>query len=232
MLITSDTNSKIKLLLKLKQSKYRKSMGLFIVEGSHLVKEAKMKGRLVEAYSILEQEGYITITEELMKKIASTDTVVKEIGLCKIEENNKLTNKILILDAVQDPGNLGALLRSAKAFGFDTIVLGNGTVDLYNDKVIRSSQGAIFKLNFIHTNLVEFINKLNDYQVYGTDVVNGIELDNVKNDSKIAVILGNEGNGISKEVKELVNKNIYIPMDDTESLNVSVAGSIIMYKLR
>ena len=188
MIITSDTNSKIKLLLKLKQSKYRKSNGLFIVEGSHLVKEAKMKNRLVEAYSINEQEGYITITEDLMKKVASTDTVVKEIGLCNIEENHELSNKILMLDAVQDPGNLGALLRSAKAFGFDTIVLGNGTVDLYNDKVIRASQGAIFKLNFIHVNLVEFINNLNGYQIYGTDVVNGIELDNVKLDKKIAVI--------------------------------------------
>ena len=232
MIITSDTNPKIKLLLKLKQSKYRKSNGLFIVEGSHLVKEARMKNRLVEAYSINEQEGYITLTEDLMKKVASTDTVVKEIGLCKIEENHELSNKILMLDAVQDPGNLGALLRSAKAFGFDTIVLGNGTVDLYNDKVIRSSQGAIFKLNFIHTNLVEFINKLDGYQIYGTDVVNGIELDDVKLNDRVAIILGNEGNGISNEVKAVLNKNIYIPMDDTESLNVSVAGSIIMYKLR
>jgi TrmH family RNA methyltransferase len=80
--------------------------------------------------------------------------------------------------------------------------------------------------------LVEFINKLNGYQIYGTDVINGIELDNVKKENKIAFILGNEGNGISKEVKEVIDKNIYIPMDDTESLNVSVAGSIIMYKLR
>ncbi len=232
MIITSDTNPKIKLLLKLKQSKYRKSNGLFIVEGSHLVKEAKMKERLVEAYSIIEMEGYITITEDLMKKIASTDTVVKEIGLCRIEENHELSNKILMLDAVQDPGNLGALLRSAKAFGFDTVVLGNGTVDLYNDKVIRSSQGAIFKLNFIHTNLVEFINKLNGYQIYGTDVINGIELDNVKKTKKMAIILGNEGNGISVLVNNALKKNIYIPMENTESLNVAIAASIIMYKLR
>ena len=101
MVITSDTNPKIKLLLKLKQSKYRKSNGLFIVEGSHLVKEARMKNRLVEAYSINEQEGYITLTEDLMKKVASTDTVVKEIGLCKIEENHELSNKILMLSAIR-----------------------------------------------------------------------------------------------------------------------------------
>ena len=232
MEITSLDNPKIKLLLKLNQSKYRKKEGLFLVEGAHLVKEAKNLNLLVEAYSVNDIDGYIKVTKEIMKKISNTDTIPTEVGLCKILENNKLSNKILILDAVQDPGNLGALMRSAKAFGFETIVLGEGCCDIYNDKVIRSSQGAIFKLSFIHANLVEFISNIKDYDIYGTDVVNGIDVNEIKEKNKIAIILGNEGNGVSKEVKELVNKNIYIPLNNTESLNVSVAGGIIMYVLK
>ena len=232
MEITSLDNPKIKLLLKLNQSKYRKKEGLFIVEGAHLVKEAKNLNLLVEAYSVNDIDGYIKVTKEIMKKISNTDTIPIEVGLCKILENNKLSNKILILDAVQDPGNLGALMRSAKAFGFETIILGEGCCDIYNDKVIRSSQGAIFKLSFIHANLVEFISNLKDYDIYGTDVVNGIDVNEIKEKNKIAIILGNEGNGVSQKVKELVNKNIYIPLNNTESLNVSVAGGIIMYVLK
>ena len=232
MEITSLDNPKIKLLLKLNQSKYRKKEGLFIVEGAHLVKEAKNLNLLVEAYSINDIDGYIKVTKEIMKKISNTDTLPTEVGLCKILENNKLSDKLLILDAVQDPGNLGALMRSAKAFGFETIVLGEGCCDIYNDKVIRSSQGAIFKLSFIHANLVEFISNLKDYDVYGTDVVNGIDVNEIKEKNKIAIILGNEGNGVSKEVKALAKKNIYIPLNNTESLNVSVAGGIIMYVLK
>lgn len=232
-MIESLENQKVKYLTKLSLAKYRKKEQKFIVEGKHLVDEAKKLNLLEEAFSIYDLDGYTRVSEAVMKKICNTDTVVSEIGLCKMLDKNELSNNILILDGVQDPGNMGALMRSAIAFGFNTIVLGNGCVDIYNDKVIRSSQGAIFKLNFLNENLMDFIPKINnDYIVYGTDVVNGIELDNVENNNKIAFVLGNEGNGISKEVKSLINKNIYIPMHNTESLNVAVAGGIIMYKLR
>lgn len=225
-------NQKVKYLLKLDNSKTRKKEKKFIVEGKHLVDEARKKGVLVETYSIEEKEGYVTFSKEIMKKICNTDTVVTEIGLCNIVESTILSDKLLILDKVQDPGNMGALMRSAKAFGFNTIIIGNGSCDIYNDKVIRSSQGAIFKLNFIHADLLEIIPKLSVYTIYGTNVINGIELDNVNKETKMAIVLGNEGNGISSEVASLLKRNIYIPMDNTESLNVSVAGSIIMYKLR
>ena len=122
-------------------------------------------------------------------------------------------------------------MRSSKAFGFDTIILGEGTVDIYNDKAIRASQGAIFKLNFIKAKLIDFIPTLKDYNIYGTNVVNGIDLKDVVASNKIGIVLGNEGNGISDEVNNLLDKNIYIPMNNTESLNVSVAGGIIMYSL-
>ena len=231
-MLTSIDNPKIKALLKLKTSKERKKENKFIVEGPHLVKEARNLNLLIEAYSIEEKEGYIQISKQIMDKIADTDTTVTEIGLCKMLNSNLVTDKILILDKVQDPGNLGAIMRSANAFGFKTIALGEGTCDIYNSKVIRSSQGAIFKLNFINVNIVEFLKKLNDYDIYGTNVVNGIELDNVKKTKKMAIILGNEGNGISDDVNNALKKNIYIPMENTESLNVAIAASIIMYKLR
>ena len=231
-MLTSLDNPKIKELIKLKKSKERKKEHKFIVEGKHLVEEAKKLNLLIETYSLDEKEGYIQVSKQVMDKIADTDTTVTEIGLCNMITSNDITDKILILDAVQDPGNLGAIMRSANAFGFKTIALGEGSCDIYNSKVIRSSQGAIFKLNFINVNIVEFLKTLKDYDIYGTSVINGIELDNVNKNKKMAIILGNEGNGISEEVFNELKQNIYIPMENTESLNVAVAASIIMYKLR
>lgn len=230
-MITSIQNPKIKDLLKLEKSKERKSTKSFIVEGAHLVLEARKKGLLIEAFSIEDKPGYTQVSDNVMRKLCHTDTIVSEIGLCKMIEDNKLSDKILILDKIQDPGNLGSLMRSAVAFGFETIILGDGCVDVYNDKVIRSSQGAIFKLSFINANLVEYIPTLTQYEVYGTNVRNGISISDVKFNDKVALVLGNEGNGISDEVFSVLKKNIYIPLKNTESLNVSIAGSIIMYEM-
>ena len=231
MEITSVNNKLVKELAKLNESKYRKLTNTFIVEGKHLVTEARNNNLIIDAYSIEDKEGYIKVSEEVMKKICNTDTVVSEIAVCKMLEKKELSNKILILDSIQDPGNLGTLLRTAKAFNFNTVVLGLNTVDLYNPKVIRSSQGAIFKLNIFRENLLEFIPSLKDYKVYGTNVRNGIDIKDLKKPNKIAIVLGNEGNGISKEVDSLLKTNIYIKLDNTESLNVAIAGAIIMYEI-
>ena len=165
MIITSLDNPKIKYLSSLNKAKERKQEQKFIVEGKHLVDEAKKQNVLIEAYSIEEKEGYIQVTPSIMKKITNTNTLVSEIGLCKKKKKKELSNKLLLLDGVQDPGNMGALMRSAKAFGFDTIILGEGCVDIYNDKVIRSSQGAIFKLNFITSNIKDFISSHKEYKI-------------------------------------------------------------------
>ena len=168
------------------------------MEGAHLVDEAQKAGVLVEAYSTIEREGYIGVSEAIMKKICNTDTIVQEIGLCKMIQNQAMSKHVLILDGIQDPGNMGTLMRSACAFGFETIFIGEGSVDIY--KVIRSSQGAIFKLNFLFGNSKEFIQSLKGYQVYGTNVIKGISLEQIEKDEHVAVVLGNEGNGISEEV--------------------------------
>ena len=230
-MITSKENARIKELAKLKTSKYRKETKTFLVEGKHLVSEAFNLGLVIEAFSLDLKDNYTQVSEEVMKKLISTESMVSEIAVCKMLEEKPLSDKILILDKVQDPGNLGTLLRSAKAFNFNTVILGLGTVDLYNEKVIRSSQGAIFKLNIISKDLLTFIPSLKGYDIYGTNVVNGIDVETLNNPKKIAVVLGNEGNGITDEVKALLDKNIYIKLDNTESLNVSVAGGIIMYEI-
>ena len=229
-MIESLENSKIKFLLKLKLSKYRRSEQKFICEGAHLVQEARNAGLLIEAYSLEDKEGYIQVSVPVMKKLCNTNTVVSEIGLCKMKENTKITDKILILDGIQDPGNMGSLMRSACAFGFKTLFIGTGSVDIFNDKVIRSSQGAIFKLNYQFGDISEFLNKIT-HKVYTTNVLEGIPLKEIKAEDKVAVILGNEGNGVAKELQALELDAIYIPMQNTESLNVAIAGSIIMYEL-
>lgn len=230
-MISSLTNQKVKDLVKLNTSKGRKEAGLFIVEGRHLVLEAKAAGVLKEVYTTDDTLEGELVSEAVMKKICNTDSVVNQIGVCMFINKDMLSERILILDRIQDPGNLGALMRSAKAFDFNTIFLGNGSVDPYNDKAIRSSQGAIFKLNIIQGNTVEFIKSLKDYSVYSTDVVNGIDVRDLKRENNIAIILGNEGAGVSEEVKALGLKNLYITLSNMESLNVAVAGSILMYEI-
>ncbi|MCR5706298.1 MAG: RNA methyltransferase [Acholeplasmatales bacterium] len=230
-MISSLTNKRVKELCLLKTSKGRKSSGQFIVEGRHLVNEAKALGILVEVYTTDEALEGELVSKEVMKKLCNTDTVVNQIGVCKKIESNVIADRVLILDGVQDPGNLGALMRSAKAFDFNTIFLGTGTVDPYNDKVIRSSQGAIFKLSILEGDVVDFINSLKGYEIYSTNVKNGVSVDEIKKAQKCALILGNEGNGVSDRVNSLGLKNLYIKISNTESLNVAVAGSILMYEM-
>lgn len=217
---------------KLYQAKYRKETNLFIALGPHLNNEAKKYGHLVKTYTIDPSYSGILISYDDMKKIAKTDTPCQVLSICEKKEKNDLSDKVLLLDAIQDPGNMGTLMRTAKAFNFNTIILGDGCVDIYNDKVIRASQGAIFKLNFRQENLVDFINNNKNYIFYGTALENGYNIKEINKAPKLALILGNEGNGIKKEILNITNKNIYIPISDTESLNVAIAGGILMYLLQ
>ena len=236
-MITSTSNEKIKDIKKLKNTKTMLEEKKFIIEGEHLIIEAKKAGILLETLSINDVSFGVTntlVSENVMRSISSLNTICPVIGICKIEEKDvKLGNKIIILDGVSDPGNLGTIIRSANAFGFNDIILSKTCVKKYNDKVLRATQGMIFNMNVVTKDLTEFIPYLKDngYDVYGTDVVNGINICNVKYD-KIAITMGSEGLGISNEAKELIDKNVYIKMNDTcESLNVAVASSIIMYEL-
>ena len=231
-MITSLTNEKIKEYTKLNQSKYREEKGLFIVEGPHLVGEAKSLGLLVEVITTDPNIEGTLVSESVMKKLSSTVHPVKVLGICKMSKKDKVCSKVLVLDCISDPTNLGTLLRSAVAFGFETVFLANGSVDCYNDKVIRGSQGAIFKVNIIKGELKEFLSRLKKtHQILGTNVRKGKDVTLVKKEPNLALILGNEARGMSEEAEKYVDDNLFIEMHNTESLNVSVAGSILMYEI-
>lgn len=231
-MITSVSNERIKELAKLNTAKYRKETKRFIVEGEHLVLEAKNQGVLLETYTIKEDLDGQLVSENVMKKLCNTNSVVNQIGICKMLEKSGISEKVLILDQLQDPGNVGTLMRTAVAFNFKTIFIADNSVDIYNDKVIRSSQGAIFKLNFIFGDKKEFINKLQKtHIVYSTDVSNGKYVEDLSEVDNVALILGSEGNGVSDEIKDLNLTNLNIKLENTESLNVGIAGAILMYEL-
>lgn len=242
MLITSLENERIKNYIKLKDKKYRKRTNTFIVEGLHLVLEAYKSGNLIEL--IIEKDEVLPldvptffVTNEIINKISSLDTPVTVLGLCKIKEENEVKgSKVLMLDGIQDPGNLGTIIRSSVAFDVDTIVLGNNTVDLYNPKVVRATQGMLFHTNIINRDLESVIKELKSREipVYGTKVEYGEDVRSFPSKDKKAygLVMGNEGAGVSSEILDMCDKYIYINMNErVESLNVSIATSIILYEL-
>lgn len=237
--ITSLDNKRIKNLAKLLNKKYRDETGLFLVEGEHLVIEAKRAGSLIEVIKCEDYEMDFDVTTtivtyDVIKKLSNTLNPQRVIGVCKKLDNKDIGNKVLILEDIQDPGNLGTIIRSSVAFGVDTIVVSNNTVDMYNDKVLRSSEGMIFHIDIVKMDVSECIDKLHEegYEIYGTKVDGGTDLRDVTVGDKYAVIMGNEGAGVSNSTLDKCDKYIYIPMNsDCESLNVGVATSIILYEL-
>lgn len=239
MLYTSTTNQKIKELKKLNIKKYRDDSNLFIVEGEHLVKEAYNAGLLKEL--LLGQDIKLNIdvdtnycSDTVLKYLSELDNPSNIIGICQKLEEKELGNRILILDDIQDPGNLGTIIRSAVAFNVNTIILSSNTVDVYNSKVVRASQGMIFNINIIRKDLIDYLPvlKKQEYKIYATKVNGGNSLKNVEDYQKFAIIMGNEGNGVKSEILDLADSYLYIDMNkNCESLNVAVATSIILYEL-
>ena len=241
MVITSLDNEKVKYYYKLQKKKYRDINNEFVVEGEHLVLEAFKTGVLKE---VLLEEGevlpidveQIEVTKEVLKKISTLSSPPKMIGLCEKKIETTIGKKILVVDEIQDPGNLGTIIRSAVAFNIDTIVIGDNTVDVYSPKVIRSTQGMLFHVPIVFYSIDKLIPILKKLKipVLATNVKYGEEVKNLTRDEKqtFALIVGNEGNGVNPKYLELSDKFIYIPMNDVvESLNVAIATSIILYEM-
>lgn len=239
MLITSTDNKKIKEIVKLKQKKYRNIENKFIIETENLIEEAYLENRLEEVY-ILENENIslkldcpiYEVTSKVMDKIKSVNTS-KILGIATKKENLEYIGKrYLMLDKVSDPGNLGTIIRSASAFDIDTIILSEDCCDVYNEKTIRATEGAIFKVNIITENLEEAINNLKklNINIYRTDVNAGKDITEISKDN-FCIIMGNESNGVSEKIKNQVEKSVHIKTNNVESLNVAVATSIILYEL-
>ncbi|VEU59127.1 TrmH family RNA methyltransferase [Mesomycoplasma neurolyticum] len=241
MIISSLNNPKIIELAKLKQKKYRDQNNLFLIEGWKIIDQAIKKKLVIEIYSSdlnfkSNDVKVIYVKQNVLNKlstVASGD--LKQIALCKkMNFNEDLMSKVVALDNIQNPNNLGSIIRNAIAFNFDTIIVQGA--DIYNEKVIRSSKGAIFNINIINVNdLSTFLSKIkNNFFILGTDLKKeSIELEKLKLKDKknIIIVFGNEGHGISKEVSRLIDQNIYIKIN-FESLNIAVANAIILYFLK
>ncbi len=248
--ITSTSNETIKYFISLNDKKTRMNAKRFIVEGYHLVNEASKTNLLEAIISTDEKElkkinnvkRYL-VNDAIINKIATTKNPQNILGIVKMLDHN-ITNllpiikgnktKLVMLDDVNDPGNLGTIIRTAAGLGYDGIIMSPNTVDLYNEKVIRSTQGVMFKIPIIKENLQEVIKLLKKEKVFciGTALTNAKDVKHITKKDKFAICLGNEAKGISKEVLDNMDENVKIAMkNDVESLNVSIAAGIIMYEM-
>lgn len=227
--IESRQNQKIKDLMN---SKILKENKLFKIEGTHAFEMAKNSGALVSVFSTKEIPNFdgqqCIVSSSIMESISSAKTPQGIVCVCKyIEEKPLSSSKVLLLDNVSDPGNLGTLLRTALAFGYKDVILKEGCSQ-YNEKVLQSTQGAIFELNILNHFDKEM---LKDYLVIVTEIKGSVELSKVEKEKKHILVLGNEAHGVSKEILELADQRVRIDIKDIESLNVAVAGAIAMYEL-
>ena len=223
--ITSLKNEKIKTYSKLLQKKYRDQNNMFIVEGYHLVNEAKKTNLIIEILTSDKNIKGTQVTPEIIKKISEAKTPQPVIAICKKPKLKKVGQRVLVLNKVQDPGNVGTLIRSAKAFGWDTVLVQGA--DIYSPKVIRSSQGAIFHINTIQIQDCEkmILGKNTVGAVLDPDAKSYKDYDGPKNN--LWLILGNEGKGIESKIIKKLKHKIYIPIS-FESLNVASAGAILL----
>lgn len=236
MEITSSSNEKVKAWQKLKQKKYRDLEGLFLIEDEHLINEA-LNHHLVK--EIITNDSSLTypistyyVSEHIMKLLTDQVSGAKVIGVCEKMKEKEIKGNLIILDNIQDPGNLGTIIRSAVAFNFETLVLSSETVDIYNPKVIRATEGMLFNLNIIRTDIVPFLKNLDStYLKVTTDVIRGKDIKEIKEEN-IALVIGNEGQGVRKEVASLCDEKVHLEMTKIcESLNAGVSASILMYEV-
>ncbi len=252
--ISSKENENIKNIRKLKEKKYRDLFGEYVIEGIKLVEEAieeKVNIKTIVVCEDCEKNG--TIDQKLLYEIAKYDCiyvtekvfkVLTDVAnpqgiLAVVKKNRDISeidfkqNLILILDDIQDPGNLGTIIRTADSVNLKQIIVSKGCGDAYNPKVVRSSMGAIFRVEILESkNLVDTIKELKKHniKVMATDLKTDSSIYNEEY-KKCAVIIGNEANGVSKDILDIVDKRIKIPMlGKTESLNASVATAVILYE--
>ena len=249
--IESVKNTKIKSVKKLHTRKGREKLGSFFIEGDHLVEEAIKSNVIINEIFVEEnfqipQNWNVTnipiyiVPDKIMKEISETETPQGVLAVCELLGRKPLTvqdnGKYLLIDQIQDPGNLGTIIRTADSAGLSGVILGAGTVDVYNSKVIRSTQGSLFHIPIVKADLVEWVEKLEkeNIPIYGTALNENAKVYNsVPAQQSFALIVGNEGSGLSGQLLKLTTDNLYIPIyGKAESLNVSIATGILLYHLR
>ena len=243
MIISSKDNETIKEIRKLKYKKYRKNK--FIVEGIKMLQEAINENQNIELIVIkdgininLDLSNYqiINVTDNVFNSL--TDVISPQGVLAIINkksnvEINKNADYIIALDGIQDPGNMGTILRTLDSAGIHQVIVSKDTVDCYSPKVVRSTMGSIYRINIIEVDrLKETLQDLknNDFEIVVTSLHTNDSIYNI-NYSKKIVVIGNEANGVSKEIIDISDKKVKIPMlGKTESLNASVATGIMIYE--
>lgn len=258
-IIQSSSNKTIKYIKSLQLKKHRDEQNKFIIEGEKLLKEALDYGSSIAM--VLVSKGFaekekndelkVILDKKNISMYFAEDRVFKEAGetdtpqgiiavaekrdysLEKIISRNELC--IAVLDEIRDPGNAGTIIRTADACGLDAVILSKGSVDLYNGKTIRSTMGSLFHIPVIQNlDMTEIISRLKESGVVtlGADPHSSISCIELPYYKRSAIIIGNEAQGIGKEIKELLDKNIRIPMPGrAESLNAGIAASMLMYEL-
>lgn len=237
--ISSVNNPYIKELGLLKNKKNRILENKFIVEGYHLVEEAYKSCQLLQVLTTNENSKFkvdtILVTEAIIQKLSSTKEPQDIIGIVEIKKPVWTKySKYLLLDDVSDPGNLGTIIRSSAALGIEAIIVSMDTVDEYNDKVLRATQGAIFKIPIFRMNLEEAIQELkkDGIKIMVTSLKNSTDLTNITKPEKFGVILGNEARGVNEKYLKQADEIVRIEMkNDVESLNVAMSAGIIIYYL-
>ena len=233
--ITSKTNSKIKFACSLKTSKGRNEHKKFLAEGFKALEMALEANVVTEVFSLekisLSKEVKLTlVSEEVLKKLSSMVNPEGVVFICKfIPVSNELGNKIIYLDGVNDPGNMGTIIRTALAFGFDAVCYSSGSVSPYNEKVIAASKGSIFKIPVIEMDIC--ILKLK-YEIIVSALSDAsITPNEVNLQNNFVLVLGNETHGVKEETLSLADVVVKIPISSIDSLNVAVAGGVLMYLL-
>ena len=233
------TAHKIKILQSLDKKKFRQKYNLFLVEGNKTIKEIPTSHYLInEIYSLNPSElslGNINATEisaAELKKISFLQHPKDSVAVCEMREElvQKETGVQLILDGIQDPGNLGTIIRLADWFGISQIICSEDTADFYNPKVIQASMGSFLRVNIVYQNLENYLAE-NNQPIIGTDM-DGTSFYDYEFPDNFNLVLGNEGNGIRPEIENLLTDKITIPRfgksKATESLNVAMSAGIIL----
>ena len=244
MIITSKDNEIIKNIKKLHDKKYR--IDSYIVEGIKMVKEAISENQLIELIAIREDFEInfdtknikiITVSSKIFNDISDVKTPQGILAVIKKKPNKQIetnTDYILALDSLQDPGNMGTIIRTADSANINQIIINKTTVDPYSPKVIRSTMGAIYRTNIIEvedlkTTLKEMKSK--GFQIITTDLKATQSIYDINYNNTTVVVIGNEANGVSQEILQTADKKVIIPMlGKTESLNASIAASIMIYE--
>lgn len=252
-MITSTSNAKVKKLVNLVQkAKLRHSEGVFIVEGIKMFLEAPVE-QIKEVYiseSLMEKERleklahvrYETVSDEVFKKISDTQTPQGVLCVMKMPAyalKDMLKGKrnkplLMVLEDIQDPGNLGTILRAGEGAGIDGVIMTKNTVDIFNPKVIRATMGSIYRVPFLITqNITQTIRdlKAEGVTVYAAHLDESVDYDTCDYTGAAAFLIGNEGNGLRRETADMADRYIKIPMKgQVESLNAAMASVILMYE--